>query len=66
MPRIIAATLALALGLGANPGCAHRQVTNREVAIGAVAVVGVTALVWLAIVQCRKSAAFCDNSPAGQ
>jgi hypothetical protein len=47
----------------ATSGCAHKQLTNRQVAIGAAVVVGVGLLLYLAIEQCNKGAAYCDNSP---
>jgi hypothetical protein len=43
-------------------GCAHKQPTNKQVAIGAAVVVGLGLLLYLAIAQCDKGAAYCDNS----
>lgn len=60
MRRISALLVALTL----TSGCAHRQLTNRQLATGGAVVVGIAALLWLAVAQCRKSAAFCDNSPS--
>jgi hypothetical protein len=60
---LVAATLSLALA--ASSGCAHAQLTNRELAIGAVAVTVVSLIVYLAVIQCRKGPTYCDNAPAG-
>jgi hypothetical protein len=57
--------LAILLVFGFGSGCAHdhRQLTNKQVAIGVVVVVGAAALLYLAIAQCHKGASYCDNSP---
>lgn len=57
MKRAIAFLLCAALA----GGCAHKQLTNKQVAIGVGAVVGVALLLYLAISQCHKGANFCDN-----
>ena len=57
--RLASGVLSLAL----VTGCAHRQPTNRQVAIGIGAVVGITLLVLLAKHQCDKGASYCDNEP---
>lgn len=57
MRSVMALTLSAALA----SGCAHKQLTNKQVAIGVGAVVGITLLVYLAIAQCNKGANFCDN-----
>jgi hypothetical protein len=50
--------------LGAGTGCAHdHQLTNRQVVVGAAIGAGVILLVVLAVTQCHKGAAYCDNSP---
>jgi len=41
------ACLALCAALAAGPGCAHRQLTNQEFAVGAVVVVAVAGLLVL-------------------
>ena len=46
-----------------SSGCAHKQPTNKQLAIGAGVVVGLSLLLYLAITQCDKGANFCDNSP---
>ena len=52
MKRIaLPAVLALALG---SAGCAHKQLTNRQVALGAV---GIAAIVLLVVVMSTQ----CDN-----
>jgi hypothetical protein len=55
--------ISLVLCLGFLTGCAHRQPTNRQVAIGIGAVVGLTLLLLLAKHQCDKGASYCDNEP---
>lgn len=58
--------LALVVSLGlAGSGCArqHHQLTNRQFAIGAGAVVGLALLLYLAVEQCHKGASFCDDDP---
>jgi hypothetical protein len=57
--------LAVCLALAAN-GCAHKQPTNKQIAIGIGVVVGLSLLLYLAIEQCNKGANFCDNSPNPQ
>jgi len=59
---IAAAAVMVAL-TGANAGCAHKQPTNKQIAIGAAAVVGLGLLLYLAVQQCDKGANYCDNSP---
>jgi len=63
-PRRRIAAAILCASLGASPGCAHRQVTNRDVVIGAAVVAGFALLVYLAVSQCHKGANYCDNSPS--
>ncbi len=59
--------LALLLcGALASVGCAHKQVTNKQVAIGIGVVVGLSLLLYLAVSQCNKGANFCDNEPTPQ
>jgi hypothetical protein len=60
---VTARFLALMVALS-SIGCAHKQPTNRQLAIGAATVVGIGLLVYLAVEQCHKGANFCDNSPA--
>ena len=66
MRKVLAVSLVTA-GLATSPGCAHNhyQLTNRQVAIGAAVIDGVTLLVLLAVNQCSKGGTFCDESPAG-
>lgn len=58
---MVAAAVVVALS-GASVGCAHKQPTNRQVAIGAAVVVGLGLLLYLAIEQCNKGPTYCDNS----
>lgn len=55
MPRC--AALALCVALATQPGCAHRQLTNQQVAAGAVGVVAVVGLLVL-----LGMASDCDRS----
>jgi len=57
----VAAIVAASLWL--HPGCAHRQLTNQEVAIGAIAVAFMGGLVYLAVTQCEKGVNYCENKP---
>jgi hypothetical protein len=61
--RALAALLVVAM-LGVNVGCAHKQLTNRQLAVGGAAIVGLGLLLFLAVHQCQKGASYCDNSPA--
>lgn len=58
------AAILLGTSLSASSGCAHHQLTNKQIAIGAAVAVGVGVLVVLAVSQCHKGANYCDNSPA--
>lgn len=53
------AALALGTALAVQPGCAHRQLTNQQVAVGAISVVVIAGVLVLA-----GMAADCDR--AGQ
>ena len=59
--RALIAAVLVCVSLGGT-GCAHKQPTNKQLAIGAAAVVGLGLLLWLAIEQCNKGANYCDNS----
>ncbi len=52
----------VAVVLWGSGGCAHKQPTNKQIAIGAAIVVGLGLLLYLAIEQCNKGANYCDNS----
>lgn len=55
----------IAAGLAGQPACAHRQLTNQQVAVGAVIAVGVVGLIYLVVTQCHKGPGFCgDQSPS--
>jgi hypothetical protein len=58
-----AAAAVLAATLASSPGCAHHQLTNKEVAIGAVVMVMIGGLVYLGVSQCQKGASFCEDKP---
>ena len=58
----IAALLAVA-SLASQPACAHRQLSNEQVAFGVVVAAGVTGLVFLAVTQCRKGQTYCESAP---
>jgi energy-converting hydrogenase Eha subunit E len=63
MMRNVAALFLVAM-IGANVGCAHKQPTTKQIAVGAVVVVGFSLLLYLAVEQCNKGANYCDNSPS--
>jgi hypothetical protein len=48
--------------LAAQPSCAHRQLTNGEVAVGVVAAAGLAGLIYLGVQQCHKGPAYCQNT----
>ena len=51
----------------ASSGCAHgHPLTNRQVAIGVIVGSAAVVLIVLAVTQCHKGAAYCDDSPPGQ
>jgi hypothetical protein len=56
----------LGVAMATSSGCAGKQPTNRQLAIGGAAVVGLALLLYLAVAQCDKGANFCDNSPNPQ
>ena len=56
------AALLLVTSLAFTPGCAHWQPTRKQVGIGIIAAVGVTLLILLAVTQCNKGAASCDET----
>lgn len=58
VPTLVAVVLAVSL----TAGCAHKQPTNKQLAIGAAVVVGLGLLLYLAVEQCDKGANYCDNS----
>ncbi len=59
--RRISAIL-FAASLASQPGCAHRQLTNEQVAAGVVIAAGVAGLVYLAVQQCHKGVNYCESS----
>lgn len=60
--KAIAGLLVLGMA-GANIGCAHKQLTTKQVVGGAAVIVGLSLLLYLAVEQCNKGAAYCDNMP---
>lgn len=53
--------LALVVALAsASAGCAHKQLTNRQVAVGAVAAVAVIGLIVLLSLQCDELTSDCQ------
>jgi hypothetical protein len=57
--RIVASLVVLLLAGGCNR---QHQLTNRQIVTAGVVVVGVAALLILAISQCNKGANYCDNA----
>jgi hypothetical protein len=55
--RLVAAVLALTIA-----GCAHYQPTRRQVGVAIIGAAVITILVILAVSQCHKGAASCDES----
>jgi hypothetical protein len=51
--------LVLALALGTS-GCAHKQLTNKQVAVGVVSVAAVVGLVILLSIQCNDLTEQCN------
>ena len=54
--------LALAASLVSAPACAHWQPTRKQVGITIIGAAVVTILIILAVSQCRKGAASCDDA----
>jgi len=63
MRYLAAPVLGLSLACASCAHGQHHQLTNRQVVIGAAAVVGIALLVYLAVEQCHKGANFCDDDP---
>jgi hypothetical protein len=56
------AALLLATSLATTPACAHWQPTRKQVGITIIGAAVVTILIILAVSQCRKGAASCDET----